>query len=476
MSKNASGFVLPALIAFIVVFMISVVGIAGITVQQNARTNDSVVLYNADQAAEAGIEQTILALNASSSFTGYAEQDYYNDPDAGRARFTTSVVDAPESNAKFITSTGTMYAYNESTNPKSTRTIRVTVVGTGSSSYNVYGGPGGLILGGSANILNSDVYVGGYLELNGGSKIGSENGPVTVNVANKRCPSGNNPGATYPAVCSTGQPIIISDWSSVAILGTTCATGQTQSKFPESPYNNNPPQIRAASSGGAGLVSGCVAPEVSPLGYDKATHVSNVAITSSATDNNQYACTNWRSNGEWARTWPANLRLNGNSNISSSCDITLNGDVYITGNFTLGGGAKLRVPDSVGTTPPTVLVDGKIDVGGGASIVTNAQGTSVRFVSVRSNAACNPNCTALSGNALKSSQNLETIKVSGGVNMPGSSFNAVWGKLTVSGSGSVGQAAGQTIDMSGAGSITFGTGLDSGDKTWKITSYQRIFN
>lgn len=463
------------LVAFIVVLMISITAISETAVRQHGKTSNTITRYNADQAAEAGIERSILELNSSSSFTGYSEQDFYNDPAIGRARYSTTVVDANGSNAKYITATGKIFKYDQSTNPTSVRKVRVTVVGTQSTGYSVKSGPGGLILGGSANIINSDVHIGGYLRLTGGSKIGSENGPVNVNVANKRCPSGASPGATYPTVCSGNPPIQIDDHSSVAILGTTCATGQTQAKFPDTANNRKQPQIRPASSGGSGLLPNCTAPPVDPITYNKTPQVSSVAVTSSATDNTQHACTGWRSGSEWSRSWPANLRLNGNVSLGGSCDITLNGDVYITGNLTMGGGAKFRVANSVGTTRPVVLVDGTITIGGGSSIVTNSVGTSVEFVSLRSNASCNPNCTSLSGNDLYNSQNVTTVNVSGGVNMPGSAFQATWGKLVLAGGGSIGEASGQTIDMSGAGSITFGTGLNSGAKTWKITSYQRVY-
>jgi hypothetical protein len=54
-------------------------------------------------------------------------------------------------------------------------------------------------------------------------------------------------------------------------------------------------------------------------------------------------------------------------------------------------------------------------------------------------------------------------------------FDAYWGKISLAGSGNIGAAAGQTVDLSGAGTIIFGTELSSGSKTWDITSYQRLY-
>ena len=59
--------------------------------------------------------------------------------------------------------------------------------------------------------------------------------------------------------------------------------------------------------------------------------------------------------------------------------------------------------------------------------------------------------------------------------MPGCIFDAVWGEVTLAGSGVVGAAEGQTVNMSGAGSVVFGTELSSGNETWSITSYEPVY-
>jgi hypothetical protein len=55
-------------------------------------------------------------------------------------------------------------------------------------------------------------------------------------------------------------------------------------------------------------------------------------------------------------------------------------------------------------------------------------------------------------------------------------FQAYWGKATIGGSGNVGAVVGQTVDLSGAGTVTFGTKLSSGSKIWTVTSYQQVYN
>ena len=82
---------------------------------------------------------------------------------------------------------------------------------------------------------------------------------------------------------------------------------------------------------------------------------------------------------------------------------------------------------------------------------------------------CDPSCT---GTNLRKSIDIKSVTVNGGGQYPGSIFQAYWGTVKVDGSGLVGSAIGQAVDMSGAGNITFGTSLSSGTTTWTIRSYQ----
>lgn len=459
---NQHGVILASLLVLIVAFMIIGGALVTLVLNQHTLTSNNVAHANAVLVAEAGIEQSLQELNQDSDFVGFGiEEEFYNTPTHGRATFQTTVSDAPDGDAKIITSTARVYRYNQTMNPRSTRSVKVTTVGTGSPGYSVHTGPGGLILTGSANITNSDVYVNGYLRLEGASKIGTHVNPVDVKVANQRCPTGNTPGPTYPQVCGSGnEPISMAH--STNIYGTVCATGQTSS----GPNNN----IRTGADG-LGLVIGCVAPPVSPPNYNRVGHIAAMTTTG-AGNSNTYVCNSW----PFDRTWPANLRLNGNVSIGGSCNIVIRGDTYITGNLDIGGAARITVDDSVGADRPVVVVDGTINTGGSAQIIANSYGTGIHFISFRTNAACNPNCTDLSGNALKSSQDLQTVTVGGAVSLPGMIFQAYWGKVRLGGSGNLGAAIGQTVDLSGAGTVTFGTTLSSGESTWTVSSYQQVFD
>lgn len=458
------GMILVSVLVLFSVLMIVGVSLISASSSQYYLANIDIAKANATQVAEAGIEQSVKELNQNDNFSGYASaQTLFSDRTQGTGTFTVTIQNSPsDSAAKIITSIGKVYRYGQ-TKSISERKVRVTVVGTSSNGYSVHTGPGGLILGGSANITNSDVYVNGTITLSGASKIGTASQPLKVFAANYACPTGSTPGPTYPVVCSSTQPITLA--YSTAIYGTTCATGQTS----QGPNNN----FKTGTTG-QGLVLGCVAPQVSTPTYNRAAHIAAVTTTKTNTDTT-IDCTKWQSGIEFTRTWPAKLKITGNVNIASSCDLTLTGDVYITGNLTIGGAAKIRAAESVGTTRPVIIVDGTISAAGSGGLIANSYGTGVEFISFKSSASCSPNCTSVTGTDLKTSQGLQTVTVGGGGNMAAGLYYAYWGKIVITGSGNVGAAIGQTVDMSGAGTVTFGTGIAAGARTWTITSYQQLY-
>lgn len=462
--KDQRGVMLVAVIIISSVLILIGFSLASFTASQYSISNNKVFSANALMVAEAGIEDALKELNADIDFAGHStEQVFFDNTTQGRGAFVSTVTPTADSNAKIIESTGNVYRYGKSA-VESSRSVKVTIVGTESEGYSVHTGPGGLLLGGSANITNSDVYVNGYIQMTGSARIGTFDQPLKVDVAHINCPEGASPGATFPTLCSTGQPISTS-WST-KIYGDVCATNQTSNNYP----SGNPEGNILPGSTGQGLILGCVAPQVSTPTYDKAAHVAAVTTTSGSS-NNTYVC----NKAPFERTWPANLQLNGDVELKGSCDVTLKGNAYITGDLDIGGASKIRVADSVGTTRPVVLVDGNIDVGGSASIIANSDGTGIQFISYKAVAACDPNCTSLSGNDLYNSMNNRTVDIGGAVNLPGMVFQSYWGEIRLRGSGSIGAAIGQRVDLNGAGTVTFGTALSSGDRTWTISSYQQTF-
>lgn len=471
---NQRGSILVMVLIIAMVFSVIGMSFSTLAISQRRLTYDNVYRANALLVAEAGIERSVRALNVSDNFEGYDETDpeaeVFDNTQQGRGVFVTTVEPSPDSNAKIITSTGKVFRQSDLSNPIGTSKVRVTVVGTQSDGNSVATGPGGLTLSGSASITNSNVYVNGTIQMSGNTHIGTDSNPVNVNVANIACPAGSNPGPTYPSLCTSTQPISIPDWSGSSIIGTVCATGQTQSKFPDSQWNNNDPQIRAGTgpSGGSGLVLGCEAPEVSTPFYDRAAIV-NAVSTISTTSTSPYNC-----NGSSTVAYPPNMRLtDGTVSWGGSCTYIISGNMHITGNLTIGGSVHLVVADSLGTTRPVIAVDGTINVGGSASMLANSSGAGIDFVSFK-NATGDPAATP-TGTALYNSQQQQNVTVGGNVKLAGMIFDAYWSQVTLNGSGNVGAAAGQRVSINGSGTIVFGTILSSGTQTWGITSYQRIF-
>lgn len=457
---NNNGSILGA--ALIIVIVLTAIGLslAGVVTVQYAKTQRSTSVVNALYVAEAGVEQTLAQLNQNDAFAGYTtDQVVFNNAQQGKSVYTTVVSGLSGGNAKTITSTAKVFSAANSTRPVSTRIVKVTVVGTGSEGYSVQTGPGGLILSGGANITNSDIYVNGTVTMTGGAAIGTTNQPLKVDVANKACPTSG--GATYPQIC-TGQAIDMG-WGN-KIFGTVCATNQTS-------YGPDPSKNILPGATGQGLVLGCTAPPVEQPAFDKAAFVAATVVTTGAGSSNTYTCQSW----PFDRTWPAKLKLTGNVSVDGSCNVVIKGDTYITGNLDIGGAAKITVDNSVGTVRPKIVVDGKITVGGPGQIIANSSGTGLHFISTKSNASCASECTTITGAQLKATQSLETINIGGGVNLPGMIFQAYWGKVAIGGSGLIGSAVGQTVEMSGAGNVTFGTKLSSGAKTWTVTSYQQKY-
>lgn len=458
-----SGWVLVS--AIVVITFLTAIGLTlvGYVASQFQHSYYEAYAQNAQLTAEAGIEQSVNELNSSSNFTGYSiPQIFFDNSTQGKGEFTTSITVNSDAKSETIISTGSVFRNDSATTPYVTKSIKVVVVGTSSGGYSVITGPGGLILGGSANITNTNVYVGGTITLNGASKIGTYDKPVTVDAGNDACPTGSNPGPTYPQVCTTSQPINMS--YSTNIYGTVCATGQTST----GPNNNI-----QSGNGGSGLQLGCTAPSVSAPTYDRLSQINSVTTTGSG-DSNSYVCNNW----PFDRNWPSNLELTGNVNIGGSCSVTINGNVWITGNLTIGGASKITVADSLGTTRPVIMVDGTISVGGSAAMIANSSGTGIEFISFDSTNNCTIGttqatyCPNLTGNDLYNSQKLTTITVGGDVKLPGMIFDSYWSEVDLGGSGNVGAATGQTVYLDGAGSVVFGTTLASNQTTWTISSYE----
>lgn len=443
------GVIVPTMVFIMLALTVSALAIATFTINHSVRINTGLLSTKTLLAAEAGAEQTLYELNQNSAFSGFAsEQNFFDEGNLGRATYETEVTDGTISNEKLIVSTARLYRRSSDTTPIITRKVRLTVVGTTPDSYSVQVGPGGLIMENSATISNGEVYVNGYLSMKNSSRIGSATNPVDVFVAHINCPSGG--GISYPTQCTSGQPITIEN--PARIFGDVCATNQTN----------------GSGMSDGGLQAGCTAPAVSLPTHDRQAQIDAVVATRSGSS---ASCS-----GSQTRTYAANTHITGDVIISSNCEVTVAGDVWIDGKFELKNSASIRVANSV-TEMPVIMVDGDLaSFDNNSDIIANSNDIAFQFITYKSAAGCSPNCTDVTGTDLYNSRNINTIDIKNSSLAAGTNFYARWSQVTIQNSGSLGSVIGQTVYLKNTGNISFGNNLSSGQSIWSIKNWQQIFD
>lgn len=432
--------------------LLTYVGLSFVTVVlvQFERARESVFISNALLAAEAGIEQTVYAFNETGPFSGYTEVEFYNDAQQGRGTYETTVTPGI-AGERIITSIGR--TYNTKGVFEKERRIKVSIVGTQSTQPNVYAGAGGLILSGAVNVSNTDIYVEGFIQLsNSSASIGSPSDIREIEARNVWCLVGGN----YPEPCPSGtQPITVNN--NAELYGHVCANGQTD------------------GTNIFTLDTGCtVLPRPNPFTYDRDAHIASMdPVKTYGPSNSAVACGNG-DNTEWldGTTITGSITLN-----SNSCNLTISGDVYIQGNLDLSKGT-VRVADGL-TTRPVIITDGTITTRNNLAILANDQGIGARLISYKcrndSGVATN-GCSSLNDMALYNSRDQVTIDAKSSDGAIGSIFQSYWGKADVGASGNIASIVGQTVELSGNGSVVFGDNLATETQSiWTIRSYQYDF-
>lgn len=405
---------------------------------------------HAQLAVDAGIDIAVKEINDDTSWGGTSSPvELHND---GSVRTTYEVsVTTNSTTSKTLTTTGKAYAPASSSTPASTVKVKTDLRGITSGSYSIVSGVGGLFLSNSAKVIGGDVFVNGEVNLRNSSQIGLSTNPVNVSVAHQTCP--NPATASYPSLCGAGengQPITI--LNTARIFGSVSANNQTN----------------GASMSSPGLVSGSgVVPQTMPP-HDRAGQKAAIASTVTA-------ATAGCSSG--TKTWAANLRITGNVTISGSCQVTVLGDVWITGTLTLRNSAKLIVSDSLNTTRPNLMVDGNsASFSNTSELKSNSSSTGFQVINYWSTASCSPDCADVTGTDLYNSRDDETISLSNSSSGPQTVFYSRWSKVSVNNSGSIGALVGQIVELKNSSTITFGTSVSVGGETsWVVDGYRRNF-
>ncbi|HSW37727.1 MAG TPA: hypothetical protein VLG37_05180, partial [Candidatus Saccharimonadales bacterium] len=399
---------------------------------------------------DAGADYAVEQFSQDNTWTPPAgEVPLHND---GKVRTTFSVSMSGDDSLETVAVTGKAYWPASSTTAARSVSIYVDLRPVTSGAFSVISGAGGLFMSNSSKVVGGDVFINGEINMSNSSQIGLSTNPVNVKVAHQICP--NPADATYPRVCNSGengQPITISN--TAHIYGQVKATNQTDGSGMSNP----------------GLVGGSVPPETLPT-YDRNAQKAAVAhtITGAAA-----SCS-----GSTTRTWQANTKITGNVTVSNKCKVTVEGDVWITGSLSISNNqTELIVADPLGNTRPNIMVDGVagMTVSNSAALRTNSSGMGFGFYTFYSTAGCSPDCSTVTGTDLASSRSVTTILVNTSGDAANSLFYAYWSQVQLANSGQIGALIGQTIRLSNSGTITFGTGVSTGNVTWVVKGYRRHY-
>lgn len=450
---------------FTITFIITLIAIVGsyslTTYNLSTRQGYRV---NAQMAADAGLDYSLIQLNATPSWTGTTGEVTVLDNGTIKTTYQTIILNGTTTDKKVIAVTAKTYSPATSTTAKITRKYELDVqaVTSGTSPSSVVTGVGGLVLNNNSKITGGDVVVNGTITVNNNAQIGLSSTPlanaVNVRVAHTNCPSPAN--STYPRVCAAGengQPITIDN--NGKIYADVRATNQTTGTNMFNP----------------GLIaSQTVAPTTLPA-YDRDTQKAAITQTLASSDST-ISC-----GKSQTKTWPANVKITGDVSMGSDCTINLSGNVWIAGSITFGSNSKITVPNSMGSTSPVIMVDGVdgITISNNGSVQVNNVGTGIYFIAYWSAASCSPECTSVIGTDLKNSQDVVKVNLGNNGSADGSTLYARWSRVSVSNNGNIGAVAGQSISLGENAVINFTSSVPGSDnltQTWVKRGYMRVFN
>jgi hypothetical protein len=404
---------------------------------------------HAQLAVDAGIDMAMTEVNADEDWTGTGtEVELHN---VGGVRTTYEVIVNTVDDEKELTALGRSYSPTSSTTPSSTVQIKVDLRPVKFGGFSIVTGVGGLIMNNNSKILGGDVFINGHVTLNNSAQIGLTTSPVNLNVAHQSCPS--PPDATYPVICGSGEN------------GEPIAINHNSHIFGDVKANN---QVTTDGMSGPGLTASSGVTPLALPDYDRDAQKAAVASEITGT---QASC----SSG--AKTWPADLKINGDVEVSGTCDITVEGNVWVTGSLEMRNTSELIASEALGTTMPVIMVDGNIArFTNSATLRANSSDTGFQLMTYRSDATCSPDCTDVTGIDLASSQTDLTIELLNSSSAPNSIFYAKWTRVSVGNSGQIGALVGQTVELSNTSTITFNSSVTVDDIIfWVIDGYRRVF-
>lgn len=187
-------------------------------------------------------------------------------------------------------------------------------------------GPGGL-WSWFSNVKAEGMYSKGRLILEDQSKLNISS--YRLDAANTGCGT----RATFPVVCTGQQPIEATSFATSVTASPICAPGQT------------------VMTHLTGYQAGCTLPNMNLPTFNKGNFTSSMTTTV----NSNVTC------DDSTYTIAHNTRINGNVLGDFCHGLTLAGNAYITGNFTIRNNSELKVANGV-TTPPIIVVNGRVTI------------------------------------------------------------------------------------------------------------------
>ena len=459
------GFILPVLLITGIMIVLMIIAVSSETVTNNNTATHGNYAVAAQLAADAGLDDAMNRMNTVDGWTGTGGETTLLNDATHKIKTTYDVVvnDGADDIHKTLLVTAKTYSPTTATSPKLTRkyAMDIEAVTTGIGASSVVTGVGGLVMNGNSKVSGGDVVVNGTITMSNNAQIGLTTNAVNVRVADQSCPKPAN--STYPQVCPSGGTEPISMGTNSFIYGNVQATNQTTGTNMFNP----------------GLIAGSHFDPVPLTSFDR-TAFKNTINASGQTLTGAQA-SNCPNGG--TVNWPANVKITGNVSIQNKCTIQVNGNAWITGSVTIKNNADIKIQNGVGSTMPSMVVDGSggFIIGNKGSITPNNLGTSVEVFTFWSAASCSPDCadSAVTGTDLYNSQNTLTIDLSN----TGSAQNAVlysyWSKVRLSNNGSLGAVTGQTVELGNNAVINFSSSVPGSDNqvtTWVKRGYMRVYN
>lgn len=140
-------------------------------------------------------------------------------------------------------------------------------------------------------------------------------------------------------------------------------------------------------------------------------------------------------------------KITGNLTVNGGGTLTLTGTLWVQGSVTITGGGKIKLPSTYALNSETIVSDNIVNISGGGSL---GSGTSGSYLFIVSTSNCPYDIYCSGSNA---------IHVSGGAGAI--AVDAQNGNVLIDGGGSLDAAVGNTLTISGGGTVNYNSGLAS---------------